>query len=165
MMHPTLHALSYGQPQAALGTLSPDGPHVSMVLVVPDQPDTDLPFGGWLMHLSHLSPHTRYLANDARAGLLLAHIDPTAADPQALPRLSVQGTVTLVQYDAAMYPTYRARYLARFPHAQQLFALGGFALYRFSPQHARYIGGYGQAYRLSADQLGMLQLPAEREQG
>ncbi len=164
-MHPTLHALSYGQPQAALGTLGPDGPHVSMVLVVPDQPDTALPFGSWIMHLSNLSPHTRYLNNAPQVGLLLAQIDPTAADPQALPRLSVQGSVTLVPPDATVYATYRARYLARFPHAEQLFALAGFALYRFTPQHARYIGGYGQAYRLSAEQLGMLQLPAERERG
>lgn len=133
-MHPTLAALVREQPQAALGTIGPDGPHTSMVLVVPDALDDRLPLAGLLLHLSRLSPYTRYLAADPRAGLLLAQFDPTAADPQALPRVSVQGQVTALARESAAYEQSKARYLARFPQAAQLFTFTDFSLYQ--PAHA-----------------------------
>jgi hypothetical protein len=165
VFHPTLAKLVCHQPQAALGTTGPDGPHVSMVLVVPDADGPGMPFSGLLLHLSRLAPHARYLEADPRAGLLFARIDPATADPQALPRVSVQGQFQPIARESADYAQSTARYLARFPHAVQLFEFDDFGLYRFVPTEAHYIGGSGQAFRLTATQFCALQVPAQRMTG
>lgn len=164
-VHPTLTALVREQPQAALGTTGPDGPHVSMVLVVPDADSDALPIAGLLLHLSHLALHTHYLKSHPHAGLLLAQIDSTTADPQALPRVSVQGLVQPIAHESADYVQSKTRYLTRLPQAVHLFDLPGFSLYRFVPTEACYIGGYGQAYCLTGEQFCRLQVPDQRKMG
>lgn len=139
---------------AALGTLRDDEPFASWVGVVPERR-----FAGFLLHLSRLARHTRYLERQPNAALALSEPDADPArDPQTLARVSVQGRMVVLPRESADYATARRRYLARLPHAEPTFALGDFALYRFVVESARYIPGFGRVYRLSPDDLRALAL-------
>ena len=138
------------QRQAALGTSTADGaPFVSMVACVPE-PD----FGGLLLHLSGLSPHTGHLRRDPRAALMVYEPDgPHVADVQTLARLSLSGRVAVIPRDTPEYAAGRARYLERLPAAAMLFDFPDFALFRLIPSEARYVGGFARAYTLTPEQL------------
>jgi putative heme iron utilization protein len=139
-------ALLRGQRQAALGTLRDGAPFVSMVAYAAE-PD----FGGVLLHLSRLAPHTGQLLADPRASLLICEGDDGRDDPQTLARITLAGSAAPVAADDA--PAARERYLARLPAAAPLFDFPDFLLFRFVPAEARYIGGFARAFRLTAEQL------------
>jgi heme iron utilization protein len=93
-----------------------------------------------LLLLSGLAAHTHNLRADARAGLFVGD-QTAAADPQAGARLSLMGRA--VPVPAAEEPDARARYLARWPRASEMLALGDFSLWRFEIEEARFIAGFG----------------------
>ena len=139
-------ALLRGQRQAALGTLRGDAPFVSMVAYLAE-PD----FGGVLLHLSRLAPHTRHLLADPRASLLVCERDDGRDDVQTLARVTLVGSCETLASDEQAAA--RDRYLARLPVAAPLFDFPDFALFRFVPQEARYIGGFGRIFTLTPDHL------------
>lgn len=115
---------------------------------------------GLLLHLSRLAKHTRYLLQAGQAALVISAPDTGAGDdPQTLPRLSLQGHVTVLPHDHAEYDAARACYLARLPAAHARFEFADFMLLRFEPDQARYVGGFAQAHSLS--RAGWLALGAQ----
>jgi putative heme iron utilization protein len=134
------------QRQAALGTLRASAPFVSMVGYAAE-PD----FGGFLLHLSLLAPHTRHLLADARASLLICEPDDGRDDMQTLARITLVGTVAPVA--EAEQAAARDLYLARLPAAAPLFEFPDFALFRLAPDEARYIGGFARIFALTAEHL------------
>jgi heme iron utilization protein len=134
------------QRQAALGTLRAGAPFVSMVAYAAE-PD----FGGFLLHLSRLAPHTRHLLADARASLLICEPDDGRDDVQTLARITLVGAAALVA--EAEQPAARELYLARLPTADPLFEFPDFALFRLVPDEARYIGGFARAFSLTVAHL------------
>lgn len=136
---------------AALATARDDEPYASWVAVVPT-PELD----GFLLHLSRLAQHTRYLLVNPRVSLTFSEPDDGRADPQELVRVSLQGGVTLIPRDTAADAQARAQYLARLPAAAQTFELGDFEMYLFTPQSGRYVSGFGRTYRLLPDELRAL---------
>jgi putative heme iron utilization protein len=137
---------------AALATARDNEPLASWVAVAPDAEP-----GQFLLHLSHLSLHTRYLLANPRAALSFSEPDQNPSrDPQTLVRLSIQGSVETIARDSADYIAARGRYLARLPHAEVQFTLGDFYLMRFVPESARVVPGFGRAHRLGADALRAL---------
>jgi hypothetical protein len=133
---------------AALATLGASGPLSSMVAYAPE-PD----FEGLLMHLSALAPHTQNLLADPRASLCISAPDSLGSDPQALPRVSLQGRVDRVERASDLFAEARRRYLARLPTAEPLFELGDFAIFRLAPDKVRYVAGFGRALNVSPAQL------------
>jgi putative heme iron utilization protein len=142
-------SLIRNQRSAALGTLQDGAPFVSFVAYAPE-PD----FGGFLLHLSQLSPHTRQLAIDPRASLLIAEPDDQRNDVQTLARITLTGAVVLLPRNTPEYDAARSLYLARLPAAAMLFDFTDFGLYRFVPDGARYVGGFARAYTLTIKHLG-----------
>ena len=137
---------------AALASARDNEPLASWVAVAPDAEP-----GQFLLHLSHLSLHTRYLLANPKAALAFSEADRDAGrDPQTLVRVSIQGHVETIARDSADYVAARARYLARLPHAEVQFTLGDFYLIRFVPESARCVPGFGRAHRLGADALRAL---------
>lgn len=135
---------------AACATSRDDEPFASWVAVVPEPG-----FSGFLLHLSRLARHTRYLAVNPRAALAFTEPDADAGrDPQTLARVTLEGRVVVV--DAAGRAAARERYLAHLPHAEPTFALGDFELYRFVIERARYVPGFGRVHRLMPDDLRAL---------
>jgi hypothetical protein len=134
---------------AALGTLHAGGPFVSMVIFAA-APD----FSVFYLHLSRLAQHTRDLAADPRASLMIAETDQSAArNPLALGRVSLQGSVAALPADAPEHASAKSLYLARFPAAEFNFTLGDFGLYAFTPQTGRYVGGFARAFDLTPADL------------
>ena len=130
---------------AALGTLGADG-LPSVTLVTPaTAPDLTV-----LMLLSSLSEHRRNLERDGACGLMVT--GPAAdANPQTTPRLSLSGRASLVpaEEEAGL----RRRWLAAHPYAEGYAGFTDFALWRFVPERAHFVGGFAQAHRLSLEAL------------
>ena len=101
---------------AALATLRDGWPFASMVAFAPEAD-----FSGFLMHLSSLSPHTRHLAADSRASLLITERDDGREDPQTLARITLIGQVAQLAPDAAEYRAACDLYGARLPASAMLF--------------------------------------------
>lgn len=133
---------------AAFATARDNEPLATWVALAPED---DL--GGFLLHLSRLALHTRYLETNPRASLTFTEPDRGAGDPQELARVSLQGHVETIGRDNAGYAAARERYLARFPASGQTFELADFALMRFVTASARYVPGFGRVYRLGPADL------------
>ncbi len=139
------------QRQAALGTLDDGAPFVSMVLYALEPTVGAAPAP--LIHVSRLSAHTRHLALDPRASLLIMRPDLGAGDPQALARVTLQCHAQAIPLDDPGYPAARAAYLARLPAQEYLFGFPDFTLFRLTPLGARYVGGFAKAFTLDARKL------------
>ena len=133
---------------AALATARDNEPLATWVAVAPED---DL--GGFLLHLSRLALHTRYLETNPRASLSFTEPERGASDPQELARVSLQGYVETLRRDATGYAAARERYLARFPAAAPMFEFTDFALVRFVTVTARYVSGFGRVQRLGPAEL------------
>ena len=140
----TLIQLLTGSRWAALATARDNMPFASWVACVAER---DL--GGFLLHLSHLALHTRYLEINPQVSLSWSEPDrPDQADPQQLARVSLQGRVTQLARGTAAQRAARARYLERLPQSTAQFELGDFELYRFEADTGRYVPGFGRVHRL-----------------
>jgi putative heme iron utilization protein len=127
---------------AALATLDEGEPLASMVAYAID------PGGGALsFHLSQLAQHTRNLMAHGRCSLAIGEPDPLEGDPQRLQRVTLTGVASVVRRTDATYLAAAEAYVERFPDAQVRFDLGDFLLFRFTPEDARYVGGFGRAAR------------------
>ena len=121
----------------ALGTLTTDGgfPFASLTTVATDHE------GAPILLMSGLSAHTRNLAADSRASILLARIGK--GDPLAHPRLTLVGRIEkAAEADRALL---RARFLARHPKAALYADFGDFAFYRLRGVSAHLNGGFAKA--------------------
>jgi hypothetical protein len=124
-----------GARRAALATLdaATGGPYASLVTLA------TAPDASPLLLLSDLSQHSRNLAADARASLLVEG-PPAEADPLTGPRISVVGTIVKAESAAS-----RARFLARQPQAFYA-AFGDFVLYRMTLARAHLVAGFAEAH-------------------
>ncbi|HWQ14582.1 MAG TPA: pyridoxamine 5'-phosphate oxidase family protein [Roseiflexaceae bacterium] len=147
---PIVAALLRRQRQAALGTLAAGAPFVSLVAFAAE-PD----FGGLLLHLSRLAPHTRQLLDDPRASLLVCEPDDGREDVQTLARLTLTGRASPLARDTPAFADGRALYLAKLPSSAALFDFADFELFRLVPERARYVGGFGRIYDLTVEHLRM----------
>ena len=128
---------------ASLATIERDGggPYASLVLVAADED------GSPILLLSDLAEHSRNLAADDRASLM---IDGTAGLEDRLtgPRLTLLGRA--IASDA---PRHRAGFLARHPGAAQYADFGDFRFYRVAVERAHLVAGFGRVHAISADDL------------
>lgn len=150
-----LRALLAAQRVAALGTLGDDSaPFVSMVPFAVDAQDRSL-----VIHISGLAAHTRNLQRTPRASLMVCQAEVTGEPVHALPRvtLDVQAADAAAGADAQAC---RDAYLARFPEAEPMTALGDFRFVRLRPLGARQVAGFGAARSLDAAELALALGPA-----
>jgi len=145
---PTLRSLLEAQSIAALGTLHRGEPYVSMVPFALDEAGPQ-----FLIHVSALAPHTKDMLESPRVSLLIVAPDAAAASPQARARATVQGDAVPLAHDAPEYARAKAVYLARFPHAADIFALTDFSIFVIRPVSVRLIGGFAQAASLVGEAM------------
>jgi putative heme iron utilization protein len=144
----TIATLIRSQRIAALGTLRDASPFVSMVAYAAE-PD----YGGLLLHLSRLAAHTRQLLDAPQSSLLIGEPDDGRDDVQTLARITLVGAAAPIAAASAAYAAARAGYLAHLPVAAPLFDFPDFALFRFVPSSARYVGGFARAFTLTPEHL------------
>jgi heme iron utilization protein len=127
----------------ALATLERDGagPLTTLVGVASDWD------GSPLFLMSELSRHTRNLATDPRASLLVTS-GPGRGDPLNRPRLTVGGPVTV-----HANPNSRDRYLRRYPKAKLYASFGDFSLRRMNIEAIHFNGGFGRADAIAKEDL------------
>lgn len=144
-----LRELLTRQRVAALGTLDEQGaPFVSMV------PYALLPAAGELIiHISGLAPHTRNLERQPRAALMVCEAEVAGEPVHALARVSMDVNALPCPAGSAEHTAARAAYLARFPEAEPMTALGDFRFVRLQPTGARQVAGFGAARSLDAAEL------------
>ncbi len=126
---------------ATLATAEDGQPYAALVTPAP-APDLSL-----LVLLSGLSAHTRHLARDGRCALMVTG-EPTGANPQTAPRLTVTGIAT-----PEPDPALKARWVARHPYAAFYAGLGDFRLLRLRPTAGQFVGGFASAHRLARADL------------
>lgn len=134
---------------AALATLGDDGqPHASMVAYAGNEALTELYF-----HLSRMAAHTGNLVENPACSLVISEQDDHLGDPQLLARTTLQGSVEVIQRDSDEYREAKQIYLEKLPDSEQLFEFPDFLLFRFITGEIRFVGGFGQAFTYSAEQL------------
>ncbi|KRW93971.1 HugZ family protein [Paracoccus sp. MKU1] len=139
-----------GARHASLGTLDPET-GVPLVTRIALQTDAD---GAPLALLSGLAAHTRALATDPRAGLLVT-ADAAKGDAMTHARLSILGRAVPAEPDDGR----RARWLEHDPKARVYLDLPDFRFWRIEPLSGLLNAGFGQAFRLLPPD--MLKPPAE----
>jgi heme iron utilization protein len=103
--------------------------------------------GSPILLFSALSDHTRNLAADGRASLLLEDAG-RRANPQTGPRLSLIGRIA-----PDPEPRLRRRFLARHPKAALYVDFPDFRIFRMSVERCHWVGGFARARWISADSL------------
>ncbi len=133
----------------ALGVIDPATgfPMVTRVAVGTDMAGLPVTF------ISTLSGHTRALADDPRASLLLG--EPGGkGDPLTHPRLTLLATAERVA-DAAAHAALAQRWLDDHPKAKLYIGFSDFAFWRFRVQAAYMNGGFGRAFVLTPQDLNL----------
>lgn len=113
-------------------------PYASLVTVACDVDASPI------LLLSDLSDHTRNLAGDDRASLLIEAAS-SRANPQTGPRVSLLGRIV-----RSADERHRRRFLARHPSAALYAGFADFNVYRMSVERAHFVGGFGRATWLAA---------------
>jgi hypothetical protein len=113
-------------------------------------------FSAALVHASALAKHTSGLKEGAPFSLLIHQPDHGDADPQQLPRVTLQGYVQVYAKGSPEYTAGRMAYLNKFPQSEQTFALGDFNLYALMVESGRFVAGFGRIYNLTGETLQKL---------
>jgi heme iron utilization protein len=122
----------------ALATLEPGGAPLTTLIGVASDFD-----GAPLFLFSTLSRHTRNLANDPRASLLMTG-RPERGDPLNHPRVTLGGRV-----ERCAAPRAKARYLQRNPKAGLYAGFADFAVFTLRIEDVHFNGGFGRAAPLA----------------
>jgi hypothetical protein len=109
-----------------------------------------------VVHASRLARHTRGLVEGATFDALIHEPDAGDRDPLQVRRMTLRGTVRALADDPARHAADRADYLAKFPAAEPVTALGDFAFYRLEIAGGRLVSGFGGAVNLRGDALPAL---------
>jgi len=141
-----LRALLEGQRIAALGTLHAGEPYVSMVpFALAGSPPR------LVVHVSALAAHTKDMLQDPRVSVMVAAQPGPDVAPQAVPRVTIQGTAAMIDDDDASHAEARAAYLARFPESEPMFGFGDFSLFAIAPKSLRLVAGFAQAKTITPE--------------
>lgn len=142
-------ALLRAATHAALAVLSPDTGHPQLSRVALGLG----PRGEILSLVSTLSAHSRALALDPRAGLLVGEPGPKG-DPLTHPRLSLEVTAQVLPRDDPQHEARRSHWLAAHPKSALYIDFADFRFLRLTPLSGLLVAGFGRAVPLAAADLG-----------
>ncbi|MQQ08963.1 pyridoxamine 5-phosphate oxidase [Epibacterium sp. SM1979] len=134
---------------AALGVLIRDGQ--PMVTRIAFAPDLD---GQPISLISDLSAHTQALKARPACSLLLGEPEERG-DPLTHPRLSLMAQAEFLPRDSADHAARAAHYLQINPKAKLYLGFSDFTFVRFRITEAALNGGFGKAYQLTPQDLGL----------
>ena len=112
--------------------------------------------GAVLVHASRLARHTRGLEPGARFSVVIPRPDRPDADPLQVPRVTLEGTVEVLERGTEDYREGKQGYMERFPSSEKIFQLGDFKLYRLRFEKGRYVGGFARAVNVTAQDVSQL---------
>lgn len=147
-----LRTLLNTQRVAALGTLGEDG-HAS-VSMVPFAIDAGS--GHLILHVSGLAAHARNLEITPRVSLLVLQAEVVGEPVHALPRVTLDGSASVLEVDSPAWSAARTAYLARFPDVEYMTQLGDFRFVAVAVASARQVAGFGAARSIDAEELAQV---------
>lgn len=130
----------------ALAVLRDGAPFVTRIALAPGADGLPVTL------ISDLAPHTAALRAIADCSLLVGEPGPKG-DPLTHPRLTLQARAVFISRDAER-SALRETYLARQPKARLYVDFADFHFVRLVPLSGHLNGGFGQAFRLTAEDLG-----------
>ena len=104
--------------------------------------------------ISDLSQHTRALKTQPVCSLLVGEPGPKG-DPLTHPRLTLQARAVFLRHGQPGHSELRARYLTSHPKAKLYIDFADFVFARLVPEAAYLNGGFGKAFVLTPDDLGL----------
>jgi putative heme iron utilization protein len=104
--------------------------------------------------VSDIAAHTRALAADPRSSLMVGEPGPKG-DPLTHPRLTLQARAQLLPHDTPDREALAQAWLARHPKSQMWIGFADFRFARFAVTSAFLNGGFGKAFRLTPEDLGL----------
>jgi putative heme iron utilization protein len=107
--------------------------------------------GSPVLLTSQLSVHTRLMEADPRCSLLLSAIGK--GDPLAHPRLTLLARAERIERGSEQDGQIRRRYLLQHPKAALYADFPDFAFWRLAVASGSLNGGFGRAYRMTAEDL------------
>jgi heme iron utilization protein len=136
---------------------------LSLAVIADDRPVIGLlPFAlsadgrALIVHASRLARHTAGLVEGAPFDALVHEPVTGDVDPLQVRRVTLRGEVrAFAEHDAARAAD-RATYLAKFPEAEPITALGDFAFFHLEITGGRLVSGFGGAINLTARTLPSL---------
>lgn len=133
----------------ALAVIEPDTgmPLVSRIAIGSD------PEGRVVSLASELSFHSKALAADPRASILLG--EPGKGDPLAHPRITLIGRMARIDRSSRERDRLRGPWLAQHPKAELYVDFADFHFFRLEMERAHLNGGFGKAYVLTPEDVGM----------
>ncbi len=121
-------------------TLPSSAPYVARVAMLADQ-------GSLLTLISTLSTHTTALQTNPACAALIG--EPGAkGDPLTHPRMTLMCTATEAEKSAQ-----KEKWLNAIPNAELYYDFTDFLMFRLTPTDIHLNGGFGKAFRLTADDL------------
>lgn len=144
-----LRTLLSEQRIASLGSLGADG--AVMVSMLPFAVEPQAP--ALVVHVSALAAHTANLVERPRVSLMVVQAERAGEPVHALPRVSFDAVARRLQPGSAEWQACRSAYLARFPEAEPMTALGDFSFVALDVERARQVAGFGAARTVEADEL------------
>ncbi|MEM9394867.1 MAG: pyridoxamine 5'-phosphate oxidase family protein [Pseudomonadota bacterium] len=134
----------------AIGVQDPEtrAPMVSRIAV------GTTPDGMPLSLVSDLSHHTRALRQTPSCSLLVGE-PGEKGDPLTHPRLTLQCTATFVTREDVDFAGLREHYLTTHPKAKLYIDFGDFNFVLLAPEEAHLNGGFGKAFTLTPEDLGL----------
>lgn len=135
---------------AALGVLNPETGHPDVTRIAMATDGTGAP----LTLVSGLSAHTRALRANPVASILVGEPGPKG-DPLTHPRLSLSCAARFVEHAEPEYGDLRGPWLDRTPKAKLYIDFADFSFVRFTVLSAALNGGFGKAFVLTAEDLGI----------
>jgi putative heme iron utilization protein len=144
-----LRTLLQAQRVAALGTLGADGNVlVSMVPYAIERTQRCV-----VAHVSGLAAHTRNLELRPDVSLMVMQPEVAGEPVHALPRVTLQCRAATPEHGSTSWVACRDAYLARFPEAEPMTALGDFRFVALQVTGARQVAGFGAARSVDAEEL------------
>jgi putative heme iron utilization protein len=137
---------------AALGTLDKAGQ--AFVSMVPFAIDSSS--GALVIHVSGLAPHARNLERVPRVSIMVMQAEMEGEPVHALPRVTLDGTASVLAVEGTPWGTARAAYLARFPDVEYMTQLGDFRFVSIAVSGAHQVAGFGAARSIDADELAQV---------
>ena len=133
---------------------------LSLALVVDDAPVIGLlPFAATpdyralVVHASRLARHSRGLQPGAAFDALMHEPVIDGVDALQVKRLTLRGTVHAPAPGTPAHDALRQVYLAKFPEAEPITALGDFAFFVLLIEGGRLVTGFGAAANVTEDAL------------
>ena len=112
-------------------------------------------YGAALIHASGLARHSAGLTSGGPFSLLIHEPDTEpSTNPAQLARVTLLGSVEVLEKSSEAYAQARDRYLAKFPKSEITFQLGDFNLYALTVESSRFVAGFGKAFDVDLDDLG-----------